>query len=342
MSIKENFLQAARELMSGTPQPAMAYSTVPAGPELRSNLIKEASLFSSRRESGGERKDYYESAAPDEPVEFTARPFIPERDARSSEPEPAPRPSEPERDSRRTVLAEGTVVHGSVSSASAIELHGEVYGDILSQEDLTLTGKLEGNASGRNIDLRGGRIKGNIQATGRVRLDSESIVLGNIRAGTLLLNGRVKGNLDIKDSVALDVNAAVAGNVIAGKLSIAEGAMLQGEVRISSADLSKLFAGETGPAEPPRERPFTPPVYQPEPKAEPIPEPQPEPQPEIQPEPKAEPQPEPEPKAKAKPEADAQSTSKPELKPDFVALLNKLSADKAAAEKPAPEADKPE
>ncbi|NCB62539.1 MAG: polymer-forming cytoskeletal protein [Clostridia bacterium] len=242
MSFKENFMQAAHELMAGAPQPAMATNGVRAAsvPDFTPSVIKDASSSPSRREGSAVRettdgqKNFHTQATP----------------APSA---PAPRSFDPEGGPRRTVIAEGTVIRGSVRTTVGVELHGEVYGDIVSKEDLVLSGKLEGNAGGRDIELCGGRIKGNIQSSGRVRIDSNSVVIGNIQAGTLLLNGRVKGDLEIKESVALDVHAAVAGNVTAGKLSIAEGAMLQGEVRISSADLGKLFA-ENGAGDRPREQ----------------------------------------------------------------------------------------
>lgn len=242
MSLKENFAQAVRELLS-TPQLVLETAGSPAA-EVGSDRIKSINPFSRREE--------YVPPAPEptpEPVVYTPAPAPVTPPAPTPAPAPTPMPTSPSiyrdmprSDRETTTIATGTVIQGSVRANCAVELFGEVYGDIVSKDNLKICGRLEGSACGQDIDITNGRIKGDVISTGRVCINNNSIVLGNIKAETLLLNGKVKGSLEIKGNLALDVNAAVAGNVLAGKLSIAEGAILQGEVRISSTDLNKLFA----------------------------------------------------------------------------------------------------
>lgn len=227
MGLKENFYMAMSELVDGPLRPALAAGPSSAAPGPRP---MQSSAIPPRRESApmyassGERTDFASSSAPVDPSVF-----------RSAEPEGAP---------PCTVIAEGAVIHGSIRASGGVELYGQVYGDIMAKEGVILAGRLEGNAAGRDIALTGGHVRGNLVAAGRMRVTSGAMILGNIQAAALHLNGSVKGNLEVKDSTVLDTKAVVAGNVTTGRLSIAEGAMLQGEVRTAAPE--KLFDEKPG------------------------------------------------------------------------------------------------
>lgn len=201
MGLKDNFKQAARELMD----------TPGAGTGVSAEPVSEP--------------EYQSSPSPlrTEPVVTRA--------------EPARQP---------TFIAAGTVIHGSIETEGDLELYGEVQGNITGKEDLKLRGKLTGNATGKNIEMSGMKMEGNLTASGMAHVDEGSILIGNLQAEELTLNGRIKGDVVVRQRLAMQNQAVIAGRVTAGKLSVAEGAILQGEIRIAQANTDKLFNDTDG------------------------------------------------------------------------------------------------
>lgn len=210
MGLKDNFRQAAKELMSTPEQPT------------------------GRGPAEEPRYDHAERPAPRM-----------EREGAYSAPTPRETPPPSYGETRfgpqRTVISADTVVQGSITSSCGVEIFGEVYGDVTSQEDLKLCGRLEGNVNSKDVALSGGKLKGDVAATGQVRIDGASIVLGNLQADTLTLNGKVKGDLDVAESLIMESDAAVLGRILAGRITMSDGAIIQGEVHIRTNELGGLF-----------------------------------------------------------------------------------------------------
>ena len=144
-----------------------------------------------------------------------------------------------ERTAHSTEIGSGTVIEGSIRTDGSLTLYGTVYGDIAGQGDLTLCGRVEGDVTGKNITLAGARIKGGLSAQGALSMDQHSQVEGDIQAESVQINGTVCGNVSVSDTLAMDACAVIAGSVCARSLSVAEGAAINGDVKI----------GESGSAE---------------------------------------------------------------------------------------------
>lgn len=136
-----------------------------------------------------------------------------------------------------TIIAPGTIVRGSVESECDVEVYGEVQGDIISAKDLKLKGKIRGNATGGNVELSGLLMVGNIVATGVATMDSTSEVEGDVTAKTVIMDGKIWGNVQVSDLLSLERNAVICGRVFAEKLSVDEGAVIQGEILIGKSML---------------------------------------------------------------------------------------------------------
>ena len=199
MGLKENFKQAAKELME-----------VPG----KSNAA--------------------------EPSATASRPISVQKPAQEAAKKLSARPKQ------ATLIAAGTVIQGAIQTAGDLELQGEVQGDITGTGNLRLCGKLGGNAAGANIELCGVRMKGDVTATGRVQIDDASVIIGSLRADSLMLNGKLKGDITVNQELHLEDHAVAAGKIIAGRLTVAEGAVILGEVRLAGADAEKYFRDETG------------------------------------------------------------------------------------------------
>jgi cytoskeletal protein CcmA (bactofilin family) len=99
-------------------------------------------------------------------------------------------------------------------------------GELLSSEDMTIDGRVEGK-----IELQGHRLT--IGATADIRAD--------IVVGTVVVQGKVAGKILASDGVHLRDTASVEGDIHSPSIAIAEGAQLMGRIDMTSRDdASKL------------------------------------------------------------------------------------------------------
>jgi cytoskeletal protein CcmA (bactofilin family) len=101
---------------------------------------------------------------------------------------------------RATVIAVGTTVHGHLTGADPVEVRGTLEGDC--------------RIGALCLVPEGGRVQGNVEATGLV-------VAGTVEAGTLTA-----------DRIELRSTARVSGTIVARLVAIADGALYEGEVRM--------------------------------------------------------------------------------------------------------------
>lgn len=164
-----------------------------------------------------------------------AKPVAAPKPAKAPDPKPAEKTVIP-----TTVIAAGTVIQGPVNAAGDLELWGELRGDVESRGGLKLCGRLMGRAVGASVSLCGAQVQGDVNAKGTVYVDEASVIIGSFTADSLVVNGRIKGDITVKENLSLEDKAVVCGNISAKKLVMAEGAVLQGEVKIT-ADMEQAF-----------------------------------------------------------------------------------------------------
>ena len=91
-----------------------------------------------------------------------------------------------------------------------------VEGKVISEEDLTIDGDVEGS-----IELGGHSLT--IGQEARIRAD--------LVAKTVTISGKVNGNVRAVDKVDLRATGSVDGNITAPRFVMAEGAMVMGKVQ---------------------------------------------------------------------------------------------------------------
>lgn len=105
-----------------------------------------------------------------------------------------------------------------------------VKGEITSDEDLQIDGKVEGN-----ISLRGHRL-----TVGRTaQLNSE------INAREVIVYGNASGNLRARDRVEIKKDGQVIGDITTTRISIEDGAYFKGHIEIERAQSSVSASKET-------------------------------------------------------------------------------------------------
>jgi cytoskeletal protein CcmA (bactofilin family) len=103
------------------------------------------------------------------------------------------------------------------SSCSVIAAQSFIEGNIKSQDDLLVSG----------------RIIGDIECSGMVRLGQEGQIKGDIHSRFIIIEGELIG--DIKEAEQLEIrkNGQIQGNITTKSLAMAEGSALQGNINMS-------------------------------------------------------------------------------------------------------------
>ncbi len=107
-------------------------------------------------------------------------------------------------DAVNTIIGEGTSVKGDVTVEGSIQVDGEFEGAVDATDTLVVgeTGKVEGDANVANAVI-GGRMYGNVFASGKIELKRGSQLLGDIKTRGLVIEDGVvfQGNCQMGDVV---------------------------------------------------------------------------------------------------------------------------------------------
>ena len=102
----------------------------------------------------------------------------------------------------RSLIGEGTVLHGNIGFAEGVRIDGEVHGDVVATT-----------------------------ATSLVVISEKARVHGEVKAAHVIINGEVKGPVQSTDLLELQPKARVTGNVRYEVLEMHQGALIDGELR---------------------------------------------------------------------------------------------------------------
>lgn len=107
-----------------------------------------------------------------------------------------------------------------------IEKTTVIIGNITSQADFRIDGKVEGT----------------ISTTGKVVIGEEGIVSGKIICENSDVAGTIKGNLDVAGILSLKSSAKIEGEVVAGKLVVESGASVDASISMKGAKKMKALS----------------------------------------------------------------------------------------------------
>jgi cytoskeletal protein CcmA (bactofilin family) len=102
----------------------------------------------------------------------------------------------------------------------------DVDGLTLIDRDVTLVGEI---VSEENIRLRG-RVEGNVVTSGSVVIEPQGSVRGDITAQNLIVEGSIEGRVVVARKFELRPTGRMRGDIRASVVAIAEEAFLQGKV----------------------------------------------------------------------------------------------------------------
>jgi cytoskeletal protein CcmA (bactofilin family) len=89
---------------------------------------------------------------------------------------------------------------------------------------------IDGEVTGEEDLVVLGTVKGRISIQQSIRVESSGVVDADIGCSTAIINGQVTGNVVAKDRLDLRSDARLVGDIKAGRILIAEGATFRGNV----------------------------------------------------------------------------------------------------------------
>jgi cytoskeletal protein CcmA (bactofilin family) len=108
----------------------------------------------------------------------------------------------------RTLIGEGTVIHGELRFAEGLRIDGEVHGDVVATGD----------------------------AHSILVISEKARVLGKVKASHVIINGRIEGPVHSDALLELQPKASIVGDVRYEVLEMHQGATIDGELRPLKAE----------------------------------------------------------------------------------------------------------
>jgi cytoskeletal protein CcmA (bactofilin family) len=91
-----------------------------------------------------------------------------------------------------------------------------------------------GNIRGAGQFVVSGEVHGDGELDGALNLSASGIWHGNIQAQQAIVAGKIMGGLSVKDKLEIGYTAVIRGKVSARTVAIAKGAIVDGEIEVTS------------------------------------------------------------------------------------------------------------
>ena len=154
---------------------------------------------------------------------------------------PAPERNETE---ETTVISKNTIIDGNIRSLANMNIDGNVKGNVETTRNIEMSGKVIGDVTCNNAGMVAAAMQGNISLKGRMRMDRDTILIGDLSSQYADINGRIRGKLDIVGKAELKRDAVVFGDINASTIAVTDGAIIQGYVNttfLSKEDSRNVF-----------------------------------------------------------------------------------------------------
>lgn len=143
-----------------------------------------------------------------------------------------------------TVISKNTVIDGNVRSLANMQVDGSIKGNVETTRDIDMTGKVVGDVMCNNASMNSAAMQGNMNIKGKMRMDRDTILIGDLTSQYADVNGRIRGKLEIAGKAELKRDAIVFGDINASTIAVTDGAIIQGYVNttfLSKEDSRNAF-----------------------------------------------------------------------------------------------------
>jgi len=110
-----------------------------------------------------------------------------------------------------------------------------IKGEVLSREDLTVDGEIEGT-----VELQEHRLT--VGPNGKLK--------ANVKAREIVVHGTIHGNVDVGDRIDIRKDAKLVGDIRTARVVIEDGAYMKGNIDIVKTEVPKPAAAPRPPATP--------------------------------------------------------------------------------------------
>jgi len=93
--------------------------------------------------------------------------------------------------------------------------------------------KINGNLSGKGSLIVLGTFEGAFDIEGRMEVTQGAVIKGDVQATDVSINGNLEGTIVASERIVLDTAATIKGRLVTPKISIQDGAVFDGELRMS-------------------------------------------------------------------------------------------------------------
>lgn len=143
-----------------------------------------------------------------------------------------------------TVISKNTMIDGNIRSLANMQIDGNIKGNVETTKNIDMSGKVIGDVTCNNAGMISAAMQGNISLKGRMRMDRDTILIGDLSSQYADINGRIRGKLDIVGKAELKRDAVVFGDINASTIAVTDGAIIQGYVNttfLSKEDSRNVF-----------------------------------------------------------------------------------------------------
>jgi cytoskeletal protein CcmA (bactofilin family) len=93
--------------------------------------------------------------------------------------------------------------------------------------------KIKGTVSGEGSLIILGSFEGEFDLKGHLKVAQGARIRGNIKATDIYVNGNIEGTVSASEKVHLDNTAQIKGGIATPRISVLEGALFDGEIRMT-------------------------------------------------------------------------------------------------------------
>lgn len=92
---------------------------------------------------------------------------------------------------------------------------------------------LEGSLKGEGVVVIHGKLHGDIELRGDLRIGVQGVVEGAIQVRQITIDGHLKGDVKASERVSIGASGVVDGDITSPRVAVAEGATLRGQVNMT-------------------------------------------------------------------------------------------------------------
>jgi len=109
------------------------------------------------------------------------------------------------------------------------------------------TTKIVGRITGEGTFIFAGRVEGECDINGPVTLAESGYWVGTMRAADLIVAGKVDGDVTATGRIEIAGTAKVAGSIAGNSIAVAEGAIIEGDIKVLSGSQPLKFEEKRQP-----------------------------------------------------------------------------------------------